>query len=144
MLRKNRLLLAGALLVVGGAAVGIAYAAIPNGGVINGCYATSNGSLRVIDPTSATCKSSETALNWDAHGTQGPSGRPVQPGERVQRVPRGQRGRQAQRALQAPKVRPGRRVPIPQRKRSSVTSDRTRVKPPPAPVSMTASWVKSS
>ena len=74
MLRKNRLLLAGALLVVGGAAVGIAYAAIPNGGVINGCYATSNGSLRVIDPTSATCKSSETALNWDAHGTQGPSG----------------------------------------------------------------------
>ena len=74
MLRKNRLLLAGAVLVVGGAAVGIAYAAIPNGGVINGCYATSNGSLRVIDPTSATCKSSETALNWDAHGTQGPIG----------------------------------------------------------------------
>ena len=74
MLRKKRLLLAGALLVVGGAAVGIAYAAIPNGGVINGCYATSNGSLRVIDPTSSTCKSSETALNWDAHGTQGPSG----------------------------------------------------------------------
>ena len=34
---KKRLLLAGALLVVGGAAVGIAHAVIPSGGVINAC-----------------------------------------------------------------------------------------------------------
>ena len=144
MLRKNRLLLAGALLVVGGAAVGIAYAAIPNGGVINGCYATSNGSLRVIDPTSATCKSSETALNWDAHGTQGPSGATGATGGTGATGAAGATGSTGATGASGPQGATGPTGPIPQRKRSSVTSDRTRVKPPPAPVSMTASWVKSS
>ena len=39
MLRlKKRLLIVGALLTLGGAAWGIAYAAIPSAGVISGCY----------------------------------------------------------------------------------------------------------
>jgi len=50
------------------------------GGVINGCYAKSVGSLRVID-SSASRKSNETALNWSqtglkgATGAKGPTGR---------------------------------------------------------------------
>ena len=56
-LKKRRLLLVGALLAIGGAAVGIAYAAIPNGGAITGCYLKSGGSLRVVDATVTNCKS---------------------------------------------------------------------------------------
>lgn len=73
MRRKKRLLLAGALLVVGGAAVGIAYAAIPSGGVINGCYQKSSGALRVID-AGTTCKKGETSLDWNVEGATGAVG----------------------------------------------------------------------
>ena len=65
--------------------VGVAFAAIPDGsGVIHGCY-KDNGDLRVIDPTSSKknfseCKNNETALDWDAHGTQRPPGPPGPPG----------------------------------------------------------------
>lgn len=53
---------------------GIAYAAIPGpDGVIHGCYKTADGKLRVIDDT-ATCADSETALNWNQTGLQGPAG----------------------------------------------------------------------
>jgi hypothetical protein len=49
-------------------------AAIPDAqGVIHGCY-NSQGALRVIDSASATCKSSETALNWNQRGIPGPTG----------------------------------------------------------------------
>ena len=71
---KKRLLLAGALLVVGCAAVGIAYAAIPSGGTITGCYMKSGGALRVIDATVTNCKSGETKLEWNQQGPTGPTG----------------------------------------------------------------------
>jgi hypothetical protein len=60
------LVVAGALLAV--AAGGIAYASIPgDDGVINGCRQRSTGALRVID-SSASCNSSEVALNWNQRG----------------------------------------------------------------------------
>ena len=52
-------------------AVGAAYATIPDaGGVIHGCYNQSNGGLRVIDDSVATCRPNETALDWSAGGPQ--------------------------------------------------------------------------
>lgn len=53
---------------------GIAYATIPNNGVIHGCYTRSGGTLRVIDATVTTCKSTETALDWNVQGAVGPQG----------------------------------------------------------------------
>jgi hypothetical protein len=63
--------LVAAVLVLGG----IAYAAIPDsGGVIHGCYGTSNGQLRVIDDRAQTCKNGETALSWNQQGPNGDKG----------------------------------------------------------------------
>lgn len=56
---------------------GAAYAAIPDSnGVIHGCYANSDGSLRVIDSGAGqSCKAKkETALDWNQSGPQGPAG----------------------------------------------------------------------
>jgi hypothetical protein len=62
-----------ALVVV--AAVGVAYASIPDSnGVIHGCYQKNNGQLRVIDPAVSSCNDSETALQWSQTGPQGPQG----------------------------------------------------------------------
>lgn len=73
---RKLLIILGALVIVGGGA-GVAYASIPGpGGVISGCYKTSNpgqGALIVID-SSATCPSGTTALNWNQTGPQGPAG----------------------------------------------------------------------
>jgi hypothetical protein len=68
------------------AAVSLAVAAISLGaipgatGTISGCYAKSNGSLRVIDAESgAACiTNKETALSWNQQGPPGPQG-PVGP-----------------------------------------------------------------
>ena len=61
-----------AVLAVGG---GVALATIPGGGgAISGCYAKKDGSLRVIDASSATCKAGEAALVWNQTGPQGPKG----------------------------------------------------------------------
>jgi hypothetical protein len=63
----------------------IASAAIPDsGGVIHGCYASKDGSLRVVDTgASGACDTKkETALDWNqtgptgATGPQGPAGPP--------------------------------------------------------------------
>ncbi len=55
----------------------IAFASIPGAnGIIYGCYSNSNGSLRVIDNSTAQCKSNETALNFNQTGPQGPQGVP--------------------------------------------------------------------
>jgi hypothetical protein len=57
------------------AAGGVAYATIPDsGGTIHGCYTKSGGSLRVIDATVTNCKSTETSLDWNVQGQQGPQG----------------------------------------------------------------------
>ncbi|MGW0231204.1 hypothetical protein ACWDWO_23085 [Actinopolymorpha singaporensis] len=57
-----------------------AYAAIPAvipdaDGTIHGCFRTTQGSLRVIDPSAGdSCGPSETALDWSRTGPQGPQG----------------------------------------------------------------------
>lgn len=53
----------------------IAFASIPGAnGVIYGCYSNSSGTLRVIDNSTAQCKSNETALNFNQTGPQGLQG----------------------------------------------------------------------
>ena len=64
----------GALLTLGGAAWGIAYAAIPSAGVISGCYLRSGGTLRVIDPATTTCRVGEVLLTWNVQGPKGDTG----------------------------------------------------------------------
>lgn len=66
---------AAALLV----AAGVAYATVPDsGGVINGCYSTKDGSLRVIDTAaSQSCDPKKgTPLAWNQTGPAGPQGPP--------------------------------------------------------------------
>ena len=76
---RRRLLVAcvGAILVV---SAGIAYAAIPDpNGVINGCYSSGQGQLRVIDMENGDqCKNNETAISWNQQGPQGIPG-PIGP-----------------------------------------------------------------
>jgi hypothetical protein len=61
-----------AVLAVGGS---VALATIPSsGGVINGCYNKTSGSLRVIDPAVAACSNGESPINWNQTGPQGPKG----------------------------------------------------------------------
>jgi hypothetical protein len=62
--------------IVGGS---YAFGAIGGGGVINACYDKS-GNLRVIDPSSSSCKNNETALDWNQTGPAGPPGPPGPPG----------------------------------------------------------------
>lgn len=76
---RSKLSLATAALVAL-AVVGVAYATIPNDGVINGCYKTSGGTLRVIDGSVTSCRSNETALKWNVQGAQGPQGAQGEPG----------------------------------------------------------------
>jgi hypothetical protein len=64
--------LAGSLLILTGA---IALASIPDaGGIINGCFKTANGHLRVIDSATDSCLPGETAISWSQTGPQGPQG----------------------------------------------------------------------
>lgn len=69
----KRRLAAGALIVAAVVAVpALAAAAIPNSatGMINACYATNGGALRVIDTQAGqTCRTGEQALNWPASGS---------------------------------------------------------------------------
>jgi len=53
-----------------------AWATIPDaGGVIHGCYKSSDGKLRVIDTEAGqACASGEKALSWNQTGPQGPTG----------------------------------------------------------------------
>jgi len=72
------MLYASALVVACAAAAGITYAQV-TGGVINGCYKSQNGQLRVSD----TCLPSETAISWNQigpQGIQGPQGAQGEPG----------------------------------------------------------------
>jgi hypothetical protein len=70
--RAKVVAMVGALVAVAGA---IGYAAIPDpNGVIHGCYSKTAGTLRVIDPSSSSCKSSEVAIAWNQNGAVGPAG----------------------------------------------------------------------
>ena len=68
-----------AVVAIGG---GVTYAVadIGGGGVINGCYKSVNGQLRLIDPATDSCHPSETAISWGQTGTQGPKGDKGPPG----------------------------------------------------------------
>lgn len=76
MLLRNKITFL--LAVVGAALMGsittaVVMAAIPGSdGIIHGCYRNSgvqnSGQLRVIDNTTSTCSSSETALDWNQSG----------------------------------------------------------------------------
>ncbi len=94
----RRLLFVGSVLVVGGAVAGIAFATIPSGGVISGCYGKSGGSLRVIDAASTSCKNNEISLDWNQQGPKGDKGdkgdpgAPGAPGEPGQQGQQGEQG----------------------------------------------------
>lgn len=71
----RRALVLGVAVLAGSAAAVIAYASIPDaGGVIHGCYQKNAGSLRVIDPSTDSCRSSEVPLNWNQTGPAGATG----------------------------------------------------------------------
>jgi Collagen triple helix repeat (20 copies) len=82
-----------AMLAIAGA-VTYAFADIGGGGVINGCYKTQNGQLRLIDPASDHCLPSETAISWNQTGTQGPPGPPGPKGDTGPQGPQGDTGPQ--------------------------------------------------
>ena len=53
---------------------GVAWAAIPDAsGVIHGCFKSNNGQLRVAE-SAAACNPSETPIDWNQQGAQGPPG----------------------------------------------------------------------
>ena len=64
--------IASALVVVGG----VAYATIPDSNsVIHSCYATKDGSLRVIDAGAGqSCNPKESPLDWNSQGPKGDQG----------------------------------------------------------------------
>jgi hypothetical protein len=74
--RFRRVALAITAVVVVAIAGGVTYALadIGSGGVINGCYKSQNGQLRLIDPATDSCLPNETAISWGQTGPQGPPG----------------------------------------------------------------------
>ena len=85
------------------AAGGVAYATIPDsGGTIHGCYARSGGSLRVIDAGVTNCKSTETSLDWNVQGQQGPQGAQGPQGPAGQQGAPGPQGQQGAAGPQGP------------------------------------------
>jgi hypothetical protein len=103
--RRRGVLVAGAATAIAAATVGIAYSAIPTGGVIHGCYLNGAGTLRVIDTSAGQrCRRAETAIFWDQHGTAGPAG---PPGPRGATGPRGPIGANGIAGVQGPTGAPG-------------------------------------
>jgi hypothetical protein len=95
--RRWRALTLGVVAAVAFAAAGaVAYASIPDaGGLIHGCYKSDHGDLRVIDPSAPkkdqnSCKTDETALDWNQQGVPGPQG------------PQGAQGPQGPQGIQGP------------------------------------------
>src|SRR5215218_5395182 len=74
--RIHRVALAVTAVAIVAIAGGVTYAVaqIGGGGVINGCYKSVNGQLRLIDPATDSCHPSETSISWGQTGTQGPKG----------------------------------------------------------------------
>jgi hypothetical protein len=88
--RFRRIALAVTAVVVVAIAGGVTYALadIGSGGVINGCYKSVNGQLRLIDPATDSCLSSERSISWSQTGLQAPPGSSRRP----PRPPKGDRG----------------------------------------------------
>jgi len=94
-IRRVALAVTAVALVAIAGAVTYAVADIGGGGVINACYKTQNGQLRVIDPASDRCLPSETAISWSQTGptgTRGPTGPQGPPGARGATGPPGPKG----------------------------------------------------
>ena len=98
---------------------GIAWAAIPEGGVIQGCYNENNGQLRVVD-AATDCGPSELGLSWNQTALKAKSvrrGRREKPGHpgllamAAHRVHLGRRARQGRAARPARAVHPERAAP---------------------------------
>jgi hypothetical protein len=88
----KRITLALAALLVVAAGIGVASATIPSsGGKIFGCFAKSNGALRVVQP-GQKCKSSEQPLFWNQQGPKGDPGLPGAKGDRGPVGPAGPKG----------------------------------------------------
>jgi Collagen triple helix repeat (20 copies) len=92
--RFRRVALAVTAVVVVSIAGGVTYALadIGSGGVINGCYKSQNGQLRLIDPATDSCHPSETAISWSQTGPQGPPGPPGPPGPKGDKGDKGDPG----------------------------------------------------
>jgi Collagen triple helix repeat (20 copies) len=92
--RFRRIALAVTAVVVVAIAGGVTYALadIGSGGVINGCYKSVNGQLRLIDPATDSCHPSETAISWSQTGPQGPKGDKGDPGPPGPQGPAGPQG----------------------------------------------------
>ena len=89
-----RLALALAAVLALTAGLGVASGAIPSSsGKIYGCFAKSDGELRVIDKAKQQkCKSTEQALNWNQQGPKGDPGLPGAPGPKGDKGDPGQAG----------------------------------------------------
>lgn len=62
----------GIAVIVGAAGSAVVFASVPDGsGVIHGCYKNNTGVLSVIDSTTQTCASNETAITWNQQGQAG-------------------------------------------------------------------------
>ena len=88
--RIRRVALAITAVAIVAIAGGVTYAVadIGGGGVINGCYKSQNGQLRLIDPATDSCHPSEKPISWSQTGPQGP------PGHRDPQVRQGPAGAQ--------------------------------------------------
>jgi hypothetical protein len=102
--RFRRVALAVTAVVAVAIAGGVTYAVadIGDGGVINGCYKSQNGQLRVIDPATDSCLPSETAISWSQTGPQGPKGDKGDPGPQGPAGPPGPAGAQGPAGPQGP------------------------------------------
>src|SRR5215208_5089144 len=80
--RFSRVALAITAVAIVAIAGGVTYAVadIGGGGVINGCYKSQNGQLRLIDPATDHCLPSEKSISWSQTGPQGPKGDKGDPG----------------------------------------------------------------
>jgi Collagen triple helix repeat (20 copies) len=92
--RFRRVVLAITAVAVVAIAGGVTYAVaeIGGGGVINGCYKSQNGQLRLIDPAADSCHPSETPISWSQTGPQGPKGDKGDPGPPGPPGPQGPKG----------------------------------------------------
>ena len=97
------------LLLIGGATValgaGLASAAIPGAdGVINGCYGTNHGTLRVIDSESGKqCLDSEVPISWNQKGLKGDPGAQGIQGPQGEKGEKGEKGDQGLQGVQGEK-----------------------------------------
>jgi collagen triple helix repeat protein len=92
--RLSRTALAIAVVAIIAIAAGVSYAVaqIGDGNVINGCYKSANGQLRLIDSATDSCHPSETAVSWNRTGQPGPQGPPGAQGPSGPQGPAGPAG----------------------------------------------------